>query len=120
MHRGIQGIHGLLVPLIVPVVDDVPSVLQTNGLLRLCHSEVSRVHLPHGLSLAIDFLDMSLASGDEEVAFRQFLYRPGQETIPAIHLLSRAVEFVNAAQRHVGYEQSSARCETSIAELSVY
>ena len=98
LYGGIQGIHGLLVPLIVPVVDDVPAIFQTNGLLGLCYAVFGRVHLPYGLSLAIDFLDMSLASGDEDIAFGQFLYGPGQETFPAIDLLSSTVEFVNAAQ----------------------
>ena len=98
LYGGIQCVHGFLVPLIVPVVDDVAAIFQTNGLLGLCYAEFGRVHLPYGLSLAIDLLDMSLASGDEDVALGKFLYGPGKESFPAIDLLSSTVEFVNAAQ----------------------
>ena len=120
LHGRISGVHRSLVPLVVPVVYYVVAVLQAHRLLWLCNAKLGGIHLPHHVSLAVNLLYKALSAGNEQVALRQLLHRPWQETRPAIHLLSVAVILMYAAQRHVGYEQGAALRKACAAELSVY
>ena len=77
LHRGIGGVHRGFVPLVIPVVDDVSPVLQTDGLLRLGHAVLRRVQLPHRPPLAVDLLYQALAARNEQVArLGHLLHRP--------------------------------------------
>ena len=95
------------------------AVAQPYGLLWLGYTVSRCVHLPDGLPLAVDFLDVAFTACDEQVAFREFLHRPRKETIPSVHFLAMAVVFMDAAQCHVGDKQGAALGEPCIAELSV-
>ena len=120
LYGSVKRVHRCLVPLVVPVVDDMASVFQAQGFLWLCHPIFCGVHLPYGLSHAGNLLDVTFAAGDEQVAFGQFLHRPWQKTGPAVHFTSVAVVLVDASQRHVGHEECAARRQACVAELSVH
>ena len=115
-----ERVHRCLVPFVIPVVDDMSSVLQTYRLLRLGDSIVGGIELPDGLSLSVDFLNLALSSRDEQGAFRHFLHRPGEKSGPAVHLLALTRELMNAAHRHVGYEKRASGGKACVSELSVY
>ena len=121
LHGSVGRVHGLLVPFVEPVVNEMVAIFQPYRLLRLCHTIVSSVQLPDGLPLAVDLLNQTFASRDEQIAgLGHLLHRPRQEAAPAVHLLAITGVFVDAAQRHVGHEQCAAARQAGIAELSVH
>ena len=109
LHRGISRIHRHLVPLVVPIINKVMAILQTNRLLRLSHPEVCRIDLPYRLSLTIDLLNMTFATCDQQIArLRHLLNRPGQESVPTFDLLAVGIILMDAAQGHIGNQQRAA------------
>ena len=121
LHGGVCRVHRLLVPFVVPVVDEVPAIFQAHRFLRLRHPVVRGVQLPDGLSLAVDFLNLTFSPRDEQVAgLGHFLHAPWQEAFPAVHFAALARKFVNAAHGHVCHQQGAAAGEAGIAELPVY
>ena len=109
LHRSISRIHRHLVPLVVPIINKVMPILQTDRLLWLSHPEVCRIDLPYRLSLTIDLLNMTFATCNQQIArLRQLLNRPGQESVPTFDLLAVGIILMDAAQGHIGNQQRAA------------
>ena len=121
LHRSMDRVHRLFVPFVVPVVHEVVAVLQTHRLLGLRHTVVRRIHLPHRLSLAVDFLYQTLTPRDEQISrLGHLLHRPRQHARPSIDLLAVSCKLVNTTHRHVRYQVSASARQAGIAKLSVY
>ena len=112
-------IHRSLRPFIIPVINEMMTILQSYGLLRLCNPVIGCVNLPDSLTHTCNLLDMSFPACYQQITLGQLLHRPGQESIPMVNLFAIAIILMDTAQSHIRNQQRSPGCQSGITELSM-
>ena len=119
LYWSIGRVHRRLAPLVIPVINDMVPILQTDSFLWLGHTKIRRIHFPYSLAQACYLLYMSLTTCDKQISLRQLLNTPWKESVPTINLLAIAIILMYTTQSHVGNEQRASTGESCITELSV-